>query len=88
MSASLWSGLAPAARFAHLVERAGGERIAQRWRAPVHGDDAVADHDAVALLAVGDIACEFHRRLVLMQPDGTNRSSTRGALAITPCSAR
>ena len=59
MSASLWSGLAPAAALRIVVERAGGERIAQR-RVAVHGDDAVADHHAVALLAVGDIACEFH----------------------------
>ena len=62
--ASFWSGAAPLRQALHLVDGAARDRVAQRGVAAaelvVHGDDAVADDDAEARLAVGDIACEFH----------------------------
>src|SRR5581483_5469857 len=52
-------GLAAGASLAHLVQCAGRERIAQRGMAG-HGDDAVADYDAIGGFFVDQITCQFH----------------------------
>ena len=66
ISASLRSGFAPSTAFLISASAPRGERVAQAGIAAaeplVQGDDAVAGHRAEALLAVGNIAREFHCR--------------------------
>jgi hypothetical protein len=54
--------------FLDLRKKAASDCLAQRRgvsaEALVHGDDAVADDDAVGFLAVRDVACEFHLRFL------------------------